>query len=65
MHLPESHADNQQLPIWFQLAIFLNGAGHYGNAATLQDMAKWAGVAIHTIHNCYKHVMLSLLHLHD
>ena len=65
MPLLESRAAHQQLPVWFQLAIFLNGAGHYGNAATLQDMAEWAGVAVGTIHNCYKRVMLSLLHLHD
>jgi hypothetical protein len=65
MPLPESHAGNQQLPVWFQLAIFLNGAGHYDNAATSQDIAEWAGVAVGTVHNCYKRVMLSLLHLHD
>jgi len=23
---------SHQLPVWMQLAIFLNGAGHYGNA---------------------------------
>ena len=48
-----------------QLAIFLNGLGHYGNAATTQDMAEWAGIAVGTVHNCYKCVMLALLRLHD
>jgi len=56
---------NQQLPVWFQLAIFLNGVGHYGNAATTQDIAEWAGVAVGTVYNCYQCVMLSLLHWHD
>ena len=47
------------------MAIFLNGLGHYGNAATTQDMTEWAGIAVGTVHNCYKCVMLALLHLHD
>jgi hypothetical protein len=61
---PEPAVSNQ-LPIWMQLAIFLNGAGHYGNAATTQDMAEWAGVAVGTVHTCYKRVMIALLHFHD
>lgn len=65
MPLLESRAAHQQLPVWFQLAIFLNGAGHYGNAATLQDMAEWADMAVGMIHNYYKRVMLSLLYLQD
>jgi hypothetical protein len=65
MPLPNSHPSNQQLPVWFQLAIFLNGVGHYGNAAITQDVAEWAGVAVGTVYNCYKRVMLAILHWHD
>ena len=41
MHLPDSLLPREQLPVWLQLAIFLNAAGHYGNAATSQDMAEY------------------------
>ncbi|KIK76968.1 hypothetical protein PAXRUDRAFT_98884, partial [Paxillus rubicundulus Ve08.2h10] len=37
----------------------------YGNAATSQDMAEWAGVSVSTVHNCYKHVMVAILHHHN
>ncbi|KAF8833204.1 hypothetical protein BDN67DRAFT_870215, partial [Paxillus ammoniavirescens] len=39
--------------------------GYYGNAATSQDMADWAGVSVGTVHNCYKHVMIAILDHHD
>ena len=28
-------------------------------------MAEWAGVAVGTVYNCYRCVMLALLHFHD
>ena len=59
-----NNSNNSQLPVSIQLAIFLNAAGHYGNAATSQDMAEWAGVSVGTVHNCYKRVMVAILH-HD
>ncbi|KAF8549791.1 hypothetical protein OG21DRAFT_1420773, partial [Imleria badia] len=65
MPLPDSLLPREQLPVWLQLAIFLNAAGHYGNAATTQDMAEWAGVSVGTVYNCYKCVSLSLLRLHN
>ncbi|KIJ05731.1 hypothetical protein PAXINDRAFT_93062, partial [Paxillus involutus ATCC 200175] len=60
-----NNSNNPQMPVWIQLAIFLNGAGHYGNTATSQDMAEWAGVSVGTVHNCYKRVMVAILHHHD
>jgi hypothetical protein len=45
----ENHAifgSDHQLPCEIQLAIFLNHAGHYGNAATIQDIADWAGISM-------------------
>lgn len=65
MPLPDSLLPREQLPVWLQLAVFLNAAGHYGNAATTQDMAEWAGIAVGTVYNCYKRVMLSLMRLHN
>jgi hypothetical protein len=60
-----NNSTKPQLPVQIQLAIFLNAAGHYGNAATSQDMAEWAGVSKGTVYNCYKWVMLAILHHHD
>ncbi|KAF9222989.1 hypothetical protein BS17DRAFT_836590 [Gyrodon lividus] len=37
----QSH--NRQLPIAIQLTIFLNHAGHYGNAISPEYVAQWAG----------------------
>jgi len=60
-----SNSPNPQLPVQIQLAVFLNAAGHYGNAATPQDMAEWAGVSKGTVYNCYKRVMLAILSCHN
>ncbi|KIN99133.1 hypothetical protein M404DRAFT_156060, partial [Pisolithus tinctorius Marx 270] len=53
-----NNSNNPQLPVPIQLAIFLN-------AATSQDMAEWAGVSVGTVYNCYKQVMVAILHHHD
>ncbi|KAG2046529.1 hypothetical protein BDR06DRAFT_1035893, partial [Suillus hirtellus] len=60
-----NNSNNPQLPVAVQLAIFLNGVGHYGNAATTEDISDWAGVSVGTIYNCYKRVMIAILQLHD
>ncbi|KAG1743528.1 hypothetical protein EDD22DRAFT_958763 [Suillus occidentalis] len=49
-----NRSNNPQLPVPIQLAIFLNGIGHYGNAATTEDLADWAGVSVGTVYNCIK-----------
>ena len=40
----DSHGNNLQLPVSVQLAVFLNHAGHYGNAISLEDVAQWGGL---------------------
>jgi hypothetical protein len=60
-----NNSNNQQLHVPIQLAIFLNGIGHYGNAAMMQDLAEWAGVSVRTIYNCFKQVMIAILKHHD
>ncbi|KAG2064170.1 hypothetical protein BDR04DRAFT_1035994 [Suillus decipiens] len=60
-----NNSNNSQLPIPIQLAVFLNSIGHYGNAATMQDLAEYAGVSIITVYNCFKRVMIALLKYHD
>jgi hypothetical protein len=56
---------DRQLPCEIQLAIFLNCAGHYGNAATIQDIADWAGISVGSIYNCTNRVMIAIASLHD
>jgi hypothetical protein len=60
-----NNSNNPQLPVPVQLAVFLNGIGHYGNAATAEDMADWAGVSVGTVYNCYRRVMVAILQHHD
>jgi hypothetical protein len=60
-----NHSNNLQLPVAVQLAIFLNHAGHYGNAISPEDMAQWAGVSIGLVINCSNHVMVAILDLHN
>ena len=61
----ESNPNSPQLPVSIQLAVFLNAAGHYGNAAMSQDIAEWAGVSVGTAYNCFKRVMTAILSLHQ
>jgi hypothetical protein len=64
-HIFHNKSNNPQLPITIQLAIFLNRAGHYGNAISLQDVAQWAGISVGSVVNCTNHVMIALLDQHD
>lgn len=64
-HIFRSQSNNPQLPIAIQLAIFLNRAGHYGNAISLEDVAQWAGVSVGSVVNCTHRVMIALLEEHD
>lgn len=60
-----NNSNNPQLPVPVQLAMFLNSVGHYGNAATTEDISEWAGVSIGTVYNCHRRVMIALLQHHD
>lgn len=60
-----NQSNNPQLPVSIQLAIFLNRAGHYGNAVSLEDVAQWAGVSTGSVVNCTHRVMIALLEEHD
>jgi hypothetical protein len=60
-----NQSNNPQLPISIQLAIFLNRAGHYGNAISLEDVAQWAGISVGSVVNCTNCVMIALLDQHD
>ncbi|KAG2342246.1 hypothetical protein BDR05DRAFT_1027075 [Suillus weaverae] len=56
-----NQSNNPQLVITIQLAIFLNHAGHYGNAISSADVCQWAGVSIGSVTNCTNHLMIALL----
>lgn len=64
---PEFHnnSNNPQIEVRIQLAIVLNRLGHYGNAASVIQIADWAGVSEGSVVNCTRRVILSLLNLHD
>ncbi|KIJ61940.1 hypothetical protein HYDPIDRAFT_72537, partial [Hydnomerulius pinastri MD-312] len=61
----QTQSNNPQLPVAIQLAIFLNRAGHYGNAITPEDICQWAGVSVGSVINCTNRVMVALLDQHD
>ena len=54
-----------QAPPNVQLAIFLNRIGHYGNSASPEDLAQWAGGSTGWIEKCTNRVMVAVLALHD
>lgn len=61
----QSRSNNPQLPVALQLAIFLNRAGHYGNAVSSEDVSQWAGVSVGSVVNCTNRVIVSILNQHD
>ncbi|KIK74134.1 hypothetical protein PAXRUDRAFT_151301 [Paxillus rubicundulus Ve08.2h10] len=58
-------SQNCQLSIAIQLAIFLNHAGHYGNAISPKYVAQWAGISVGSVINCTNHVMVAIFDQHD
>jgi hypothetical protein len=56
-----NHTNNPQLAVEDQLAITLYCFGHNGNAASLQDVANWAGVGKVTVTLCTRRVMTAIL----
>lgn len=60
-----NNSHNEQIPVWIQLAIFLNRIGHYGNLATLDDIGEWAGVSAGTVSNCTRRCMVAIITHHD
>lgn len=60
-----NNSNNPQTEVGIQLAIVLNRFGHYGNAATMEDIGEWAGVSAGTVSNATKRVAIALLSLHD
>ena len=60
-----NNSNCSQVPVHVQLAVFLFRAGHYGNAASPEDIAQWVGLSVGTVKNCTDRVVIALLSLHD
>lgn len=60
-----NHSNCPQLPVPIQLAVFLVRLGHYGNHASPEDIAQWAGVSLGTVENATYRCMIAVLALHD
>jgi hypothetical protein len=60
-----NNSNNSQLPVHIQLYIFLFRAGHYGNAASPEDTAQWAGVSVGGVEKSTDRVIVALLACHD
>ncbi|KIJ31237.1 hypothetical protein M422DRAFT_186223 [Sphaerobolus stellatus SS14] len=61
----ESRGPLPQLPVAHQLAIALFRFGHFGNSASVESVAQWAGVAAGTVVNCTRRVIIAVLEVHD
>ena len=59
-----NRSSKEQIPVGIQFAIFLNRVGHYGNAASVDDIAEWAGVSAGTVLNATKRCMIAIIELH-
>jgi hypothetical protein len=54
-----------QLPVHLQLSIVLFCAGHYGNAASPEDTAQWAGISVGGVQKCTDRILIAILSFHD
>jgi hypothetical protein len=54
-----------QLPVHLQLSVVLFRAGHYGNAASPEDTAQWAGISVGGVEKCTDRILVALLSFHD
>lgn len=60
-----SEGSASQRPVDEQLAIALFRFGHFGNAASVESIAQWAGVSAGLVVNATRRVMVAFLALHD
>jgi hypothetical protein len=54
-----------QMPVEHQLAITLYRFGHFGNSASVESIAQWAGCSAGMVVNATRRVMVAFLALHD
>jgi hypothetical protein len=61
----QNNAQNAQTPVEYQLAVTLYRMGRYGNAASLEDIARDAGIAKGTVELFTKRCFDAIEDLHD
>ncbi|KIJ31769.1 hypothetical protein M422DRAFT_70812 [Sphaerobolus stellatus SS14] len=60
-----SQGPKPQMPVQYQLAISLFRFGHFGNAASVESIAQWAGVSAGQVVKCTRRIMIAFASLHD
>ncbi|KAJ3754242.1 hypothetical protein EV360DRAFT_51991 [Lentinula raphanica] len=60
-----SRGSAHQIPVQHQLAITLFRLGHFGNSASVESVAQWAGMSAGMVVNATRRVMVAFLSLHD
>lgn len=60
-----NHSNNDQTPVEYQLAVTLFRLGRYGNAASIMDVARNAGVSAGSVHNFTMRCLQALGALND
>jgi hypothetical protein len=61
----QSNSTKQQIPVQYQLAITLYRFGHFGNAASVESVAQWAGCSAGLVVMCTRRVIVAVTRLHD
>lgn len=61
----QNNSRHRQAPVEIQLAIFLYRAGHFGNAASVESVAQWAGASVGFVVKSTHRVLGAIMGLHD
>jgi hypothetical protein len=61
----QNNSNIQQAPVRVQLAITLFRFGHFGNAASVEAIAQWAGVSVGLVVKATRRVIVAFITLHD
>jgi hypothetical protein len=60
-----NHSNNRQTPVEQQLAVTLYRMGHFGNAASVEDIAQIAGCSEGSVDNYTDRCFMAIESLHD
>jgi hypothetical protein len=55
-----NNSNNSQFPVSEQVAVALYRLGHYGNAASIHDIALWAGWGVGTVHYATRRFLVAV-----
>lgn len=61
----QNRSKHPQAPVEVQLAVFLYRAGHFGNAASVESVAQWAGASVGFVVKATQRVIAAIIGLHD